>query len=195
MGLTETGFGVEIIEREAIKILYEELNDEIIKVQDEWEDRDIEINQLTGEDPITVELELIEEENFYYGHRPSLVEAPVDRYPNVCSIAESSDPSENELDQYNNYQVSLAIEIMCKSLYNESEVNRRTVRTAEAVNRVLMRNDTLNGQCEGFDFDPSLVLTNVFIRADHPQGDKDWFWRAARIDYSITRHADLPEGY
>lgn len=195
MSLTETGFGVEIIEREAIKILYEELNDELIAVQDEWEDRDIEINQLTGEDPITVELELVEEDNFYYGHRPSLIEAPVDNYPNVCAIADSSSPSENEMDQFNNYEVSLAIEIMCKSLYNESEVNRRTVRTAEAVNRVLMRNNTLNGNCEGFDMDPSLVLTNVFIRSDHPQGDSDWYWRAARIDYFITRHAQLPEGY
>ena len=195
MSLTESGFGVELIEREAIKILYEELNDELVLVQDEWEERDIEINQLTGEDPITVELELIEEENFYYGHRPSLVEAPVDRYPNVCSIAESSEPSEYEMDQFNNYQVGLGIEIMCKSLYNESEVNRRTVRTAEAVNRVLMRNNTLNGQCEGFDFDPSLILTNVFVRSDHPQGDKEWYWRAARIDYTITRHAQLPECY
>lgn len=195
MSLTETGFGLEIIEREAIKILYEELNDELIAVQDEWEDRDIEINQLTGEDPITVELELIEESNFYYGHRPSLLEAPVDNYPNICAISDSSDASETELDQFNNYEVSLAIEIMCKSLYNESEVNRRTSRTAEAVNRVLMRNNTLNGECEGFDFDPSLVLTNVFIRSDHPQGDKDWYWMGARIDYLITRHAQLPEGY
>jgi hypothetical protein len=195
MSLNETGFGVEIVEREAIKILYEELNDELIAVQDEWEDRDIEINQLTGEDPITVELELIEENNFYYGHRPSLLEAPITSYPNVCAIADTADPSESEMDQFNNYEVSLAIEIMCKSLYNESEVNRRTARTAEAVNRVLMRNDTLNGECEGFDSDPSLVLTNVFTRSDNPQGSDQWYWRAARIDYFITRNAKLPEGY
>lgn len=194
MELTESGFGTELIETEAIKILFDQLNTELIAVQERWETRDQEINQVIGVEPITVEQELVVEGNYYYGHTPSLIEAPIDKYPNICAIADNADQSEDVIDQFNNYSISLAIEIMCKSLYNESEVNRRTNRTLEAVHNVMMRNQTLNGIVEGFDTDPSVVLTDVFTRSDHPQGDnKSWFWRAGRIDYTITRHALIPE--
>ncbi len=194
MELTESGFGTELIETEAIKILFDELNTELVAVQERWETRDQEINQVIGVEPITVEQELVVEGNYYYGHTPSLIEAPIDKYPNICAIADNADQSEDVIDQFNNYSISLAIEIMCKSLYNESEVNRRTNRTLEAVHNVMMRNQTLNGIIEGFDADPSAVLTDVFTRSDHPQGnDTKWFWRAGRIDYTITRHALIPE--
>jgi len=194
MELTESGFGTELIETEAIKILYSELNTELVSVQDRWESRDQEVNQLIGVEPITVEQELVIEGNYYYGHTPSLIEAPIDKYPNICAISDNADQSESGIDQMNNYAVGLAIEIMCKSLYNESEVNRRTNRTLEAVHNVMMRNQTLNGLIEGFDSDPSAILTDVFTRSDHPQGnDIKWFWRAGRIDYQITRNALIPE--
>lgn len=192
--LVESGFGNELIETEAIKILYNELNPELLAVQARWEDRDVEINNIIGVDPIVVEQELIVEGNYYYGHTPSLIEAPIEKYPNVCAIADNADQAEGEIDQMNNYSLGLAIEIMCKSLYNESEVNRRTNRTVEAVHNVMMRNQTLNGLIEGFESDPSAILTDVFTRSDHPQGnDQKWYWRAARIDYQITRHAVIPE--
>lgn len=194
MELTESGFGTELIETEAIKILFDELNTELIAVQERWEPRDQEINQIIGVEPITIEQELIEEGNYHYGHTPSLIEASIEKYPNICAIADNADQSEDIIDQFNNYSISLAIEIMCKSLYNESEVNRRTNRTLEAVHNVMMRNQTLNGIVEGFDSDPSAVTTDVFTRSDNPQGDSSqWYWRAGRIDYTITRHALIPE--
>jgi len=191
MSLNESGFGMELIEREAIKVLFAELNNELAVVEALWEPRDIEMNQLIGEDPPKVELELIEENNFHYGNKPSLIESPINNYPNVCAIADAADASETDYDQFNNYSNSLAIEIMCKSLYNESEVNRRTSRTLEAVHNVMMRNTTLNGLIEGFDNDPSAILSDVFTRSDNSQGEPDWYWRAGRIDYNITRQSTI----
>jgi hypothetical protein len=191
--LIQSGFGTELIEREAIIILSQQLNEELLAVQLLWEDKDIEINQLIGEEPITVDLEPVEERNFHYGSKPSLIEAPIDNYPNICAIADSADASDSDYDQFNNYVNTLAIEIMCKSLYNESEANRRASRTLQAVHNVMMRNQTLNGIIEGFDNDPSSILSDVFTRSDHSQGEPDWYWRAGRIDYQITRQAKIPE--
>jgi len=193
MELTESGFGNELIETEAIKVLYNNLNTELLAVQERWEERDVEINSLIGVEPVVVEQELVIEGNYHYGHVPSLIEAPIENYPNVAAIADGADQAESEIDQMNNYSIGLAIEIMCKSVYNESEVNRRTNRTLEAVHNVMMRNQTLNGLIEGFESDPSMQTSEVFTRRDHPQGDSDWYWRAGRIDYQITRHAVQPE--
>jgi hypothetical protein len=193
MELTESGFGMELIETEAIKILYNELNTELQAVQERWEERDIQINQLIGIEPVTVEQEFVVEGNYYLGNNPSLITSPIDKYPNVCAICDSAEQSDNEYDQFNNYDCVLAIEIMCKSLYNESEVNRRAQRMLEAVHNVMMRNSTLNGIIEGFNSDPAAALTDVFTRSDHPQGESDWYWRAGRIEYTISRHAIIPE--
>jgi len=192
--LIESGFGLEIIETEAIKILAENINQELIEVEERWKERDLETNQALGILPITIELEHFKEGNYHMGHTPSLIEAPIDKYPNICSIASESAASESDYDQFNNYDISLAIEFIVKSLYNESEVNRRAQRTLEAVHNVMMRNQTLNGLIEGFDNDPSGVLTGVFTRSDHPQGsNNEWYWRLGRIDYMITRQAKVPE--
>ena len=195
MANNESGFGLELIEVETLKILYNELNEELTVIEAKWEEQDLELNQLVGSDPIKIELEHFEDGNFYQGHIPSLIEAPVDKYPNIAVICDTSDPAEQNIsyDQFNNYTNSLAIEIMCKSLYNESEVNKRATRTLEAVHNVIMRNTTLNNTIEGFDIDPSAILTDVFTRSDHSQGDSGWYWRAGRIDYKITRQATIPE--
>jgi hypothetical protein len=190
-----SGFGLELIEQAALKIIYNELNNELALIEEAWKAKDLELNQLIGADPIEVTLERIEDGSFYQGHVPSLIEAPIDKYPNVAVICGDSNPyeGENDYDQFNNYTNSLAIEIMCKSLYNESEVNRRTNRTLEAVHNVMMRNTTLDGIIEGFDSDPSAIVTDVFTRRDREQGESDWYWRAGRIDYQITRQAKIPE--
>jgi small nuclear ribonucleoprotein (snRNP)-like protein len=195
MAINDSGFGLELIERAALKILYNELNTELAVIEATWIDEDLELNQLIGSDPIQVELELIEDGNFYQGHVPSLIEASIDKYPNVAVTCDTADPAEQEsdYDQFNNYTNSLGVEIMCKSLYNEIEVNRRTTRTLEAVHNVMMRNTTLDGTIEGFDKDPSAILTDVFTRSDRTQGENDWYWRAGRIDYQITRQAKIPE--
>lgn len=191
--MTEQGFGLELIERQACLILYNEVNDEIQVQQDLWDDRDTEFSDVTGLEPSQITLELIEPENFYYGHKPSLINAAPDKYPNVSLMAyEGSPPPADKIDQGNDWRIILDVETMCKSDFNESEVNRRTHRTVEAVNQVLIRNEDLNGLSLGFDDDPTVQITDVFKAETSLSEHKDWFWQAARIRYNLTRHARLP---
>ncbi len=193
----EAGVGLELIERQAAVILFENLNAEIDRIQPLWDDRDKEWQRLTGNGPDQVNVEHIEEQNFYYGHRPSLIEAPPkENYPNISVMCHRGNPpGADKIDQGQDFKVELDIEIMVKADDQEAEavVNRRCKRTIEAVNQVLTRNSRLNGLSLGFDDDPIVIQTDVFKRAEESGAGPDWYWQASRIRYTLTRHSNLPE--
>ncbi len=184
----EAGIGLEILELLVTTILYEELNDEIDIQQAKWEDRDDEWQALTGQEGFTT-LEYIDSENFYSGHRPSLVKhpIPIDKYPNVSVMAYQARPAVSIIDQASNFTNILDIEILVKG-ENETEANRRCHRTTEAVHQVLSRNEDLQQFSQGFDNDPVVNHTDTFI---YSHNEKDIFWRACRLRYDLTRHSSL----
>lgn len=192
--LTERGIGLELVEREACLILFNELNDELDSQQAIWADRDTEFAQTTGLEPSYVNLEHIDPENFYYGHQPSLIEASVDKYPNVCTMAQQAGPAATNdiIDQTENFLVNLDIESFVKSEDSASEVNRRMRRTVEAINQVLVRNENLNGLSLGYNNDPDIIITDAFKRDEQTSHGPVWFWQAARLRYNLTRHVRLP---
>lgn len=192
--MTERGIGLEIIQLEVTKILFNELNDEILLQEDLWATRDEEWNQLSGQDSPSTLLEQIEPSNFYSGHRPSLIEqAPREKYPNISVMAYAGRPTNFSIDQATNYQIRVDIEIMCKSENSEAEVDKRIHRLAEAVHQVLTRNENLGGASYGWENDPIVQITDVFKRREAQGGGQDWYWQASRISYNLTRRATLPE--
>lgn len=192
--MTERGIGLELIQVEATKILFSELNDELDLQQEKWADRDEEWNLLTGQDPSFVELEHIEDRNFHPGHRPSLIlKLPKEHYPNISVMAYSGKPTGDILDQASNFNIMLDIEAMCKSDTSEAEVDRRTHRTTEAIHQVLVRNENINGYSLGWDNDPVIQLTDIFIRSEEASHGPDWYWQAVRVRYNLTRHARIPQ--
>jgi hypothetical protein len=83
-------------------------------------------------------------ENFYEGHRPSLIRAPIDKYPNVARRGLSVQRRILNLPErpHGQFNVLLYVEIMCKSIDDEETVNKRIVRTVEAVNAVMTDDKT-----------------------------------------------------
>jgi hypothetical protein len=57
--LTERGIGLEIIQLQAATVLVNEINDEIDRQQDLWTTRDLQWNQLTGQQPMKVMLDML----------------------------------------------------------------------------------------------------------------------------------------
>lgn len=191
--LVERGFGLELVEREACLVLYRDLNTELDAQQALWTQRDIDFKSEIGHGPYEVTLEYVADENFNYGHRPSLIENPAKpNYPNVATMAYESNPIPQPIDQGTNTRISLDVEIMVKSEIDELEVNRRIHRTLEAVHQVFMRNQNLNGVIMGFDNDPNVIITNVFLKPDE---GSVWYWQAGRLRYSVTRHTTYPDQF
>lgn len=194
LAMTERGIGLEIIQREITLVLFDNLNDEISAQETLWELRDKTWNKATGQDIGGTSLEKVKSENFHSGHRPSLIEKlPKENYPNISVMVYTGRPTNMSIDQATNFQIRTDIEIMCKSVKSESEVDRRIHRTAEAVHQVLARNESLNKTSIGWENDPTVQITDIFKRREEKGGGKDWYWQAARISYYLTRRAILPE--
>ena len=114
MDLT-TRINTEVIQRQALKVLFDHLNDKIIEMRPIWaaEDDDFWSSLNRGQSGWTIET--INDENFYPGTIPSLVGAEPDKYPNVCTVAYIGEPNNSDDDTGDMYRVRLAIEIMVKS--------------------------------------------------------------------------------
>jgi hypothetical protein len=174
--------GLELIGKQALGILKEGLNDELASRQADWETLD----GLMGYKPITVER--VAPDNFYYGHRPSLIDAPLEKYPNCAAMAYSAQPAaEGDLHDHEDvYDVSLFVELMCKS-DDEGVVNSRIARTADAAHAVLIADPTLKGLVVAIGNQPIVVLTDVFAR---PERDGARFvWQGARLEYKIKKYS------
>jgi hypothetical protein len=193
--MTERGIGTELIQTEVSKILFDELNDELDRQQELWADRDEEWQLLTGQTEGFVILEHIEPENFYRGHRPSLVKQPIpieEKYPNVSVMAYQARPTGDIVDQGSNFSIVLDIEILVRSKTSESEADSRIQRTGEAVHQVLVRNENLNGLSFGWENDPVIQYTDIYLYPSEHSYGEDWFWQGSRFRYNLTRHSSLP---
>ena len=99
--------------------LFDHLNDAIDDARGELGRQRRGVRQITSGEPyVPVVIEPIANTNFYEGHRPSLIQAPIAKYPNVLRLGSARDAApgvgscSDHTDVCNNL---LFIEVMCKS--------------------------------------------------------------------------------
>ena len=191
--LVESGTGLELLQLEVGKVLYENLNNEIDQYQSEWQTRDAEWQSLSGLGDPGVVVEYFEDQNFHLGHRPSLIlnDVPKESYPNIAIMAYESRPTDQIIDQATNVIAAIDIEFMVKSETSELEVDRRTHRTLEAIYQVMINNSTLNGKILGWDNEPTTQISEVFLRLEDLTHGEHWYWQGARLRYMVNRSANL----
>jgi hypothetical protein len=196
--------GLEYVQRQALVCLIRELNDEILIVQEAWNSSDEEMAEMREMDYVATILEPVDLQDFHEGHRPSLISAPIERYPNVSVMCNRANPAagSEQYDHMNVYRDALYVDIMVKAQptsddqehLNEAEelVNRRVKRMADAVNSVLVRNRTLNGAVGGYDADPTITIGDVFTRKERTAYGQHWYWQGARLEYAVRKESALP---
>ena len=188
--------GLEVIQRAAFIRMYQHLNDAIDAVEQKWNVSDAALNEFLDlpADPIVVEA--IDPTNFYEGHRPSLIKASIDRYPNVSMYGVRSTPHpESALSDHTTiYNNLLYVEIMCKATDAEGEgiLNKRLLRTCEAANQVMIDDATLNGVVTGMDEDLSLNVSDIFVRKEKTSYGPEWLWQGARLEYVLRKDSVIP---
>lgn len=186
--------GLEFIQRGAVLLLAKNLNPTIEEIAATMDISDQEFATAMGRTYVPTVVEPIEMENFYEGHRPSLIEAPIEKYPNVAAWTVEAVPSAEsaELDHQSSYINMLYVEVMVKSEVDEEEVNRRVARTAESVHACILRDPTFGGILQGLDGDPTVRLADVFVRRERTSYGDRWFWQGARLEYAVRKEAVLP---
>ena len=154
---------------------------------------DAEIALLRGQDYVPTVLEPVEPVNFYEGHRPSLINATIEKYPNCSVMANQATPAALDLiDQADAYRCNLFVELMVKTIDNEETVNRRVQRMAEAVNITMMSDQSLGGVVTAFDGPPVVVVGDVFVRKEKTSYGAEWLWQGARLEYVVRKEASRP---
>ncbi len=147
------------------------------------------------------QVEEIELENFYPGHVPSLIDAPIDKYPNLAVLTYRADAIPSADDWSEQYMVNLAVEVMCKAEgasdkpVQEADaraaelVNMRTNRTLAAAHKVLMSDGARNfmSLVPKVGNAPNVIITDVFVRHEEKGRGPRWFWQGARLDYRIQQ--------
>lgn len=190
--------GLEVIQRQCVLVLFDHLNNTIDQVAQTWETLDEEMADHMSLDFVPTVVEHIETKNFISGHKPSLINSPIDDFPNVAVICDMVAPSamNRGLDHFNSYMETLAVEIMVRSSTDEEEVNRRVHRTLDAVHVTLMANRTLKGVVQQTQEQPTAFIGGVNRREasrDASYG-KVWWWQGASLSYPVQKEALLPSG-
>lgn len=189
--------GKERVAREALILLRNNLNDSLVEEDAKWETLDKELAQQLKIPYTKCVSNKVSPNNFYMGHRPSLIESSVDKYPNVAVMTYRGSASQDRGDHYVGYQLTMFIEAMVidgpyKNNPNfertgEDLVNRKVQRMEEAIHNVMLSNLTLNGIVDEISSAPNILTTECFRRREETSNGSDFYWQMTRLEYGINK--------
>ena len=185
--------GTETIQREAIIVLYNYLNDMIASMNHTWAVEDDEFWAALSRGNEEWFVEPIADSNFYAGTVPSLINAPIEKYPNLCAICYMATPPVSLDDDGELYANTLAIEVMVKSINSEEEVNSRIQKTLDAVHLTFMNsleNRTLNNTVPRLNA-PRQTIGDVFVRREKTNIGDRWYWQGGALEYVVNKFVDF----
>lgn len=188
-----TRLGTELIQREAILVLFNDLNNMILSMSGNWQSEDQEYWSALNRGNQSWFVETIEDFNFYAGNIPSLINAPIDNYPNVSAICYIANPPGSTDDHGEFYNNVLAIEVMVKSVNSEEEVNSRIQKTLDAIHLTFMDsndNRTLNNTIPRLNA-PRQTIGDVFIRKERTNYGEKWYWQGGVLEYIVNKFVDF----
>lgn len=193
--LTDETTGLEQLQRAALEILHTELNTQLATVQGIWDSRDQAFFAAMGQIPRIISLEPIQDNNFYSGLKPSLIERGPDFFPSVAVMAYAAGSGgDTGIDQAYGVADKMAIETLVKAGYwrddditgeGETIVQGRIQRTTDAILSVIAQNRTLGGLVAHITDTPSVLISEPFAVTEPRTGK--WYWQGSRIDLTITR--------
>lgn len=189
-----TSLGFEEIQRAALLTLFDNLNAAITERAAVMDASDQDFATRTNRPYVPLVIEPIAPENFYEGHRPSLIQADVDKYPNVsCWTVRTTMHAESASSDHTSiFNDLLYVEVMVKAIEDEETVNKRLARTVEAVNNVMTLNPTLGDVVTGIGDERNVALSDLFTRRERTNYGPVWFWQGARLEYVVRKDAVLP---
>lgn len=188
-----TRLGTELIQRQALIVLFNHLNIKIDSMNATWSIEDDEFWSSLNRGDQGWFVENIEDRNFYSGSVPSLINSAIENYPNIATLCYDAAPPLSRDDDGELYNDTLLIEVMVKSIVSEEEVNSRIQKTLDAVHLTFMdslENRTLNNTISKLNA-PRQTIGDVFIRRERTNiGDK-WFWQGGTLTYSVQKFVDF----
>lgn len=200
MAVHDARLGIEDLQLAVLTILVNQLNGVIDDENARGATTDAAYQSLTGWGLGTVVAEHVAIDNFHPGHRPSMIDAPIDQYPSVAVMAYTTQqsPTNIGMDHQRDVSILLSIECLVKSDpeelddYNVSDgeeiVERRIKRTAEAIHTVMAANRPLTGYVYDPNLEPTVTFGEVFARNDRNDGaNYRFYWQGVRFQFTFIK--------
>lgn len=192
--------GLESLQLAIYKTIHANINNYIEIEETHGATLDAEIASASGRDPVGVTLERFDARYIHYGHRPSMIEAPIEEYPSMSVMAYMASPSATNMnaDYGHSFTVKCAIEMIVKSGpyppddragIGEDIVGRRLKRTTEAVHRLMDDNSSVGGLFMPPEMAPVITLGEIFEREEDGVAvlGSRWYWQGCRMEYTYLK--------
>lgn len=189
--------GNERIYREALVILAGSLNAELDVQDAKWTTLDQELAAQLQIQYTPCNSTKVEPSNFYSGHVPSLIYAPVSKYPNISVMSDQVIPTNFGGDHYGTTRLPLIVEALIidgpysvENAFNrigEELCNRKVQRMAEAIHAVIGDNPTLNGLVQPIVDEPRVIWSECFRRSEETTHGADYYWQGVNLTYQIDK--------
>lgn len=197
----DTRIGAERLQLAVFHLVYTKINTYVADEQTYGATIDAALASFTSE-TLSTPLEQYEPRNIHYGHKPSMIDLPAERFPNisVMSWMASQAMQNRDIDYGFSFQIMCSIETTVKAgpyaidgsedEHGEGLVGRRIKRHAEAVNRLMMDNRSLNGMYLAFDQAPRVDWGGLWARDDDTsKATSRYFFQGVRMEYVFTKQA------
>lgn len=192
----EPGLGTEEIQRAVITQIRAHLADEIAGLKDLWDARDRDYCAMIGAQFEPTIIPKVKDSNFYTGTKPSLVQAPLDRWPSITAFCGELVPAGDQPDHFGTLNIPIYVEVLCaagpveqeeiynaKGIVTEEILDRMLSRLTDAVHLCIMRNPTL-GILAGNLTPPSLITSQPFARAEEKGTGTRYIFQGRQLSYS-----------
>lgn len=187
----------ELVQRQALLVLFDNLNTKITSLQAAWISDDNTFYGLLGRGTPGWTIETISNENFYPGTIPSLMDAvagvnppDITKYPNVSTFAHRAEPKRSNDDMGENYTIRLEVQAMVKSLNSEIEVNTRIQKTMESIHLVLLEHKSLYQTINNLP-EPLQNIGDVFVRLNPREKTQRWYFQGGSLEYNLDKYVDF----
>lgn len=203
-GAVDYGDAGEMVQRAAILQIKTNIDAQMEVQENLWEQRDREYAQLMERAYVKTPLAPIEADNFYTGQRPSLVEAPLERWPNVTARCEEAQAFGQQADQYDTFSMSLFVEVLCavgpgpdpNDPVNddhdlEDQIDRQSHRLTAAVHCAIRLDPSLGGMIHPIQNPPTITPSLLWTRkGDEAPGSGDYYYfQGKQLKYTVTSYA------
>jgi hypothetical protein len=186
------------IARATLKILFDGLNDKMDEMEPAWDEEDEDFLLSVNRPMPDWSVEPIEDQNFYEGNNPGLINSPIEYYPSVAVFCHEGMPTNSSDDTGEGYSLTMDIEMVAKSgsftedfdINLAQQVSMRLQRMQEATMLVLLENRTLNNTVSDIPA-PRFSQGDVFVRRIDKGKNPKFYWQGGVMRYNIYKYVQM----
>lgn len=195
--LLDNRIGAEDLQLAIYSQLFQRINDYVAAEETRGQTVvDAALTALNGRVQVPVTLELFDSGSIHFGHRPSMIEAPVERYPSMSVMTYNATPAASNATADYGHSLGLrtAIEAIVKSDgygiddeagIGEDIVNRRIKRTGEAIHKLMQDYQAPGGLFFPPETPPTIIWGDIFARdsGEDENNQRRYYWQGVRMEY------------